>query len=91
MDRNKIDSMLSEYLVKKVIDNSSYVLEYQGNKIKCIDLLGEDDTLEFDSIEQFLVYCLYLTGDDSFKILYGKDSLDFAKYIKGKLNVNKGH
>ena len=39
MDRNKIDSMLSEHLVKKVIDNSSYVLEYQGNKIKCIDLL----------------------------------------------------
>ena len=91
MNRDKIDKMLSEYLVKRVIHNSNYILEYDDNKIKCIDLLGEDDTLEFDSIEHFLVYCLDLTVDDSFKILYGKDSLEFAKYIKDKLNINKGH
>lgn len=91
MDRDKIDKMLSEYLVKKIIHNSNYILEYDDNKIKCIDLLGEYDTLEFDSIEQFLVHCLDLTGDDDFKILHGEDSLEFAKYIKDKLNINKGH
>lgn len=83
--------MLSEYLVKKIVANSNYVLEYGNNKIMCIDLSDEDDTLEFDSIEQFLIYCLDLTGEDDFVVLYGKDSLDFARYIKDKLNINKGH
>jgi len=85
MDRDKVDNMLCKYIMKEILSNSTYILEHNEGRIRCIDLLCNDETLDFPNIEECLIYWFDSIGEVEFKTIYGADSYNFAKYLKGKI------
>lgn len=90
MDRIKIERMLILNVLKLILDDNNCVLQYHDNYISCYNFLGRED-LKFRNVEQCLVYWLDVIGEESFRILYGSDYLEFAEYIKDKLNFKLRH